>query len=125
MTTARKPFQNIDEYIGIFPPNVQVILEQLRKTIQVAAPKAEETISYGIPTFKLNGNLVHFAAYKNHIGFYPTPAAIVTFKKELSPYKQAKGSVQFPIDQPIPFSLVRKIVKYRVKRNLEIGKRGN
>lgn len=123
MTTARKPFKNIDQYIGTFPPNVQGILEQLRKTIQEAAPEAIETISYGIPTFRLNGNLVHFAAYKNHIGFYPTPSAIVAFKKELSPYKQAKGSVRFPIDQPIPFSLAREIVKYRVKQNLESGKK--
>lgn len=125
MTTSRKPFKNIDEYIGSFPPTVQKILEELRRTIQEAAPTAEETISYGVPAFKLNGNLVYFAAFKNHVGFYPTPAAIVAFKKELSPYKQAKGTVQFPINQPIPFSLVRKIVKYQVKRNLEIGKRGN
>lgn len=123
MTTARKPFKNIDQYIGTFPPNVQGILGQLKKTIQEAAPEAIETISYGIPTFRLNGNLVHFAAYKNHIGFYPTPSAIVAFKKELSPYKQAKGSVRFPIDQPIPFSLAREIVEYRVKQNLESGKK--
>jgi uncharacterized protein YdhG (YjbR/CyaY superfamily) len=121
MTTPGKPFQNIDQYIGIFPPNVQIILEKLRKTIQEAAPNAEETISYGIPTFELNGNLVHFAAYKNHIGFYPASSAIVAFHKELSPYRHAKGSVQFPIDKPIPFYLVRKIVKYRVKENLERG----
>jgi uncharacterized protein YdhG (YjbR/CyaY superfamily) len=123
MTTARKPFKNIDQYIGTFPPNVQGILGQLKKTIQEAAPEAIETISYGIPTFRLNANLVHFAAYKNHIGFYPTPSAIVAFKKELSPYKQAKGSVRFPIDQPIPFSLAREIVEYRVKQNLESGKK--
>jgi uncharacterized protein YdhG (YjbR/CyaY superfamily) len=123
MTTLKKQFKNIDEYIGFFSPDVQLILEKLRKTIQDAAPKAEEAINYGIPTFKLNGNLVHFAAFKNHIGFYPTPSAIVAFKKELSPFKQAKGSVQFPIKKPIPLVLVRKIVRFRVKESLIGGKK--
>jgi len=90
----------------------------MRKVIRESAPEVEETISYGIPTFKLNGNLVHFAEYKNHIGFYPTPSGIEAFKKELSPFKSAKGSVQFPIDKPIPFNLVEKIVIFRVKENL-------
>ncbi len=107
----------IDWYIAAFPKNVQGILKKLRKTIRETAPEAEETIAYGIPTFKQNGNLVHFAAFKRHIGFYPTPSAIAAFKKELSSYKQAKGSVQFPIDEPIPFGLVKKIVKFRVKEN--------
>jgi uncharacterized protein YdhG (YjbR/CyaY superfamily) len=107
----------IDRYIAAFPKNVQGILKKLRKTIRESAPKAEETIAYGIPTFKQNGNLVHFAAFKRHIGFYPTPSAIAAFKKELSSYKQAKGSVQFPIDKPIPLGIVKKIVKYRVKEN--------
>ncbi len=111
--------KTIDEYISLFPDNVQNILEKLRLTIKESAPTAEEVISYGIPTFKLNGNLVHFAAFKNHIGFYPTPSGIETFKKELSQYKNAKGSVQFPIAKPIPFDLVRKIVKFRVKENLD------
>lgn len=101
----------------MFPKNVQNILERLRRVIRESAPQAEETINYGIPTFKLNGNLVHFAAFKNHIGFYPTPSAIAAFKKELSPYKQAKGSVQFPLDKPIPCDIIKKIVKYRVKEN--------
>jgi len=117
MATPRKQFKTIDEYIATFPANVQDILEALKQTIKEAAPIAEETINYGIPTFKLNGNLVHFAAYKNHIGFYPTPSALVAFKEELSPYKQAKGSVQFPIDKPIPLDMVQKIVKFRVKEN--------
>jgi uncharacterized protein YdhG (YjbR/CyaY superfamily) len=116
-TTQKNTINNIDEYIAIFPKNVRDILEELRKVIRESAPEAEETISYGMPTFKLNGNLVHFAAYKNHIGFYPTPSAIVAFKKELSSYKQAKGSVQFPINEPIPFDIVKKIVEFRVKEN--------
>jgi uncharacterized protein YdhG (YjbR/CyaY superfamily) len=107
----------MDEYISQFPKNIRYILEDLRRLIKESAPEAEETINYGIPTFKLNGNLVHFAAFKNHIGFYPTPSAVVAFKKELVPFKQAKGSVQFPLDKPIPFDLVKKIVKFRVKEN--------
>jgi uncharacterized protein YdhG (YjbR/CyaY superfamily) len=107
----------MDEYIAAFPKNIQDILERLRRVIRESAPESDETINYGIPTFKLNGNLVHFAAFKRHIGFYPTPSAVVAFKKELSPYKQAKGSVQFPIDQPIPFDLVKKIVRFKVKEN--------
>ena len=118
MAVSRKQFKTIDEYVAAFPNNVQDILTKLRDTISESAPKAEEAISYGVPTFKLNGNLVHFAAFKNHIGFYPTPSAIIAFKKELSLYKQAKGSVQFPMDKEIPFGLVKKIVKYRVKQNL-------
>jgi len=123
VTTLRKKVKTIDEYINTFPSGVQKILSQLRETIRELAPEAEETINYGIPTFKLNGNLVHFAAFKNHIGFYPTPSAIDAFNKELSPYKHAKGSVQFPLDKPIPFDLIRKIVKYRVEESLEIGKK--
>ncbi|MCZ7383120.1 MAG: DUF1801 domain-containing protein [Candidatus Methanoperedens sp.] len=117
MATPKKQYKTIDEYIAMFPRNIQDILGKLRQVIKESAPEAEETINYGIPTFKLNGNLVHFAAFKNHIGFYPTPSAIVAFKKELSPYKQAKGSVQFPIDKPIPFDIVKKIVKFRIKEN--------
>ena len=119
-----KQFKTIDEYIEAFPVNVQHILEKMRKTIKQTAPEAVEAISYQMPTFKLNGkNLVHFAAYKNHIGFYPIPSGIEAFKQELSPYKQGKGSVQFPIDKPIPYALVEKIVKYRVKENLERAKK--
>ena len=123
LLTSRSHFKTMDEYIAEFPKNVRDVLEELRGVIRESAPQAEEAISYGIPTFKLNGNLVHFAAFKNHIGFYPTPSAIDAFNKELSPYKQAKGTVQFPIDNPIPFDLVRKIVRYRVKENRESGKK--
>ena len=110
--------RNIDEYIAGFPEDIQQLLEGMRETIRKAAPGAEETISYAIPTFKLNGNLVHFAAFRNHIGFYPAPRGIEAFKKELSAYKGAKGSVQFPIDQPLPLALISKIVKFRVGENL-------
>ena len=119
MNMKRMPVTTIDDYIAGFPKDVQVILEELRATIRKAAPEAEETINYQIPTFTLNGNLVHFAAYKNHIGFYPTPSGIAAFKKELSAYEGAKGSVQFPIDKPLPLRLITKIVKFRVKENLE------
>jgi uncharacterized protein YdhG (YjbR/CyaY superfamily) len=112
--------KDIDEYIAMFSKETQVLLERIRTTIRKAAPEAEETISYQMPTFKLNGkNLVHFAAYKNHIGLYPTPSGIEAFKKELSGYVGAKGSVQFPIDQPTPLDLISKIVKFRVKENME------
>ncbi len=110
--------EDIDEYIKMFPQDIQVLLESLRHTVQKAAPEAEETIKYQIPTFTLNGNLVHFAAYKNHIGFYPTPSGIEAFKEELSIYEGAKGSVKFPLDQPLPLDLVSKIVAYRVAENL-------
>ena len=119
---AIKP-KNIDEYIAAFPEDTQNLLQQIRETIKKAAPQAEETISYAMPTFKLNGNLVHFAAYKNHIGFYPVPSGIDAFKEELSVFKGAKGSVQFPIDQPMPLKLIADIVKYRVHENLEKGKK--
>jgi uncharacterized protein YdhG (YjbR/CyaY superfamily) len=117
----KKRFETIDEYIATFPRNVQEILEEMRRTIQESAPNAKEAISYQMPTFKLNGNLVHFAAFKNHIGFFPTPSGISRFKKELSHYETSKGTVRFPLNEPIPFDLIRKIVKYRVKENL--GKR--
>lgn len=112
------PPKNIDEYIALFPGDVQEILQKMRETIKKAAPNAEETINYQMPTFTLDGNLVHFAAFKNHIGFYPTPTGIENFKKELSLYEGAKGSVKFPLDKPIPYALVGKIVKFRVKENL-------
>ena len=113
----REQFKTIDEYIKTFPKDVQSTLEQMRQTIHQAAPKAQETINYQIPTFRLNGNLVHFAAFKNHIGFYPAPSGIEAFKKELSAYKPEKGSVKFPLDKPIPYDLVKKIVEFRVKEN--------
>jgi len=109
----------IDEYIDGFPVEIQRILQKIRMTIKEAAPEAEETIKYAIPTFVLNGNLVHFAAFKNHIGFYPIPTGIEAFKKELSVYKQGKGSIQFPLDQPMPLNLITRIVKFRVKENTE------
>ncbi|HKZ66955.1 MAG TPA: DUF1801 domain-containing protein [Chitinophagaceae bacterium] len=122
MITKTKP-ATIDEYIAGSSKDVQKLLEEIRATIKAAAPGAEETINYGIPTFTLNGNLVHFAAYKNHIGFYPTPGGIEAFKRELSIYEGAKGSVQFPIEKPIPLGLITKIVKFRVKQNLEKAKK--
>ena len=117
-TTAK----TIDDYIAGYPKDIQTTLEKIRTAIRKAAPKAEETIKYGMPTFTLNGNLVFFAAFKNHIGFYPIPQGIDAFKKELSIYKQGKGSVQFPIDKPMPLALISKIVKFRVKKNTKKAK---
>ena len=111
--------QTIDAYIANFPKEVQKLLESVRMTIRGAAPEAEEAISYQVPTFRLKGNLIHFAAYKNHIGLYPTPLGINEFKQELSMYKQGKGSVQFPLDQPLPLELISRIVKYRISENLK------
>ena len=119
MRTERTAPKDIDEYIAGFPQDVQEILEKIRATIRKAAPDAEEAISYQIPTFILKGNLVHFAAFKKHIGFYPTPTGIEKFKDELSVYEGAKGSVRFPLDKPMPFGLISKIVRFRVKENLE------
>ena len=111
--------KDIDQYIATFPDDIQERLQKLRSTISKAAPEAEETINYQMPTFKLKGNLVHFAGYKNHIGFYPAPSGIAHFKKELSAYKNAKGSVQFPHTQAIPYDLISKILAFRVMENLE------
>ena len=123
MSSSNKSFKTIDEYVSTFPREVQVVLEELRQAIRKSAPEAEETISYGIPTFDLNGfHLVHFAAYKNHIGFYPTSSGITAFKKELSLFKTSKGTVQFPLNEPIPFDLVKRIVRFRVKENMSINK---
>ncbi len=110
--------QTIDEYIAGFPKDVQEKLQQVRRTIREAAPDAQEKISYKMPTFTLKGNLVYFAAFKNHLGFYPIPSGIEEFKEELSAYQQGKGSVQFPLDKPIPYDLISRIVKFRVKENL-------
>lgn len=109
----------IDEYIARFPIEVQQLLEQVRHTIREAAPDAEECISWKIPTFKQCGNVVHFAGYKSHIGFYPTASGIEVFKDELSGYKTSKGTIQFPLDKPIPLKLIAKIVRFRVKENLK------
>jgi uncharacterized protein YdhG (YjbR/CyaY superfamily) len=111
--------ENIDEYISGFPENVQRILEKMRAVIKDAAPEALETISYQMPAFKLHGILVYFATHKNHIGFYPTASPIVAFKEALTPYKKSKGAVQFPLDKPVPFDMVKKIVEFRVKENKE------
>jgi uncharacterized protein YdhG (YjbR/CyaY superfamily) len=111
--------QNIDEYIAGFPKETQLLLEAVRTAIKAAAPKAEEAIKYAMPAFTLNGNLVYFAGYKNHIGFYPEPRAIETFKEELATYKVSKGAIQFPIATPLPLGLIKKIVKFRVKENQE------
>jgi uncharacterized protein YdhG (YjbR/CyaY superfamily) len=116
---VKSTYTTIDEYIAAFPADVQAILQKVRETIHKSAPEATEAISYQMPTFKLNGNLVHFAAFKSHIGFYPVPSGIEKFKKELSAYPQGKGSVQFPLDRPIPYALIARIVKFRVKENLE------
>jgi uncharacterized protein YdhG (YjbR/CyaY superfamily) len=118
----RKP-KDIDEYISSYPREIQKLLEQFRATIRKAAPEAEEVISYGMPAFKLKGMLVWFAAHSRHIGFYPRVSAIEAFRKELSIYKGAKGSVQFPLGKPLPLGIVSKIVKFRVKENLEKAKR--
>jgi len=118
MAERTKP-TDIDEYIADFPPQVQEILQKIRQTIHAAAPDAQETINYAIPTFTLKGNLVHFAAFDKHIGFYPAPSGIERFKEELSAYESAKGSVQFPLDRPIPYDLISTIVKFRVQENLQ------
>jgi len=110
--------QSVDTYIAVFPANVREILQKIRRVIREAAPEAQETISYGMPTFKFYGNLVHFAGWRTHIGFYPTPSGITAFQKELAPYGVTKGAIRFPLDQPIPYALIKKIVKLRVKENL-------
>jgi uncharacterized protein YdhG (YjbR/CyaY superfamily) len=115
----RKQSGSIDEYIRSFPKEIQKLLNEVRAAIKSAAPEASEKISYQIPTFYLNGNLVHFAAFKNHIGFYPTSSGISAFKDELKEYKSAKGSVQFPLDKPMPIDLIKKIVKFRVLENTQ------
>jgi uncharacterized protein YdhG (YjbR/CyaY superfamily) len=119
MDATRKQFKTIDGYIQTFPEEVQALLEKMRRTIRKAAPEAEEAISYQIPTFKLNGNLVHFAAFKNHISFFPTARGVEAFKKELSQYVGSKGTVRFPLDEPIPYGLVRRITMFRRKENLK------
>lgn len=117
MAAERSHTNTIDEYIAQFPEDVQRILANIRALIREVAPQATEKIAYGIPTFYLNGNLVHFAAFKNHIGFYPAPTGIDAFKEDLSAFKGAKGSVQFPLDRPMPYDLIRRIVLYRVAEN--------
>ncbi|MCH1913471.1 DUF1801 domain-containing protein [Leptospira noguchii] len=122
MDSKKLNFKNIDEYINLFPKDVQDKLRKLRSTIRKAAPNAEEKISYQMPAFVLNGNLVYFAAYKKHIGFYPTSSGIKKFQTELTKYKTTKGAIQFPMDQPLPLKLIAKIVKYRIKENTQTKK---
>ena len=116
-------YKTIDEYIARFPENIQEILNKMRKVIKETAPDAREAITYRIPTFKLNGNLVHFAGFKSHIGFYPTPSGISAFEKELAVFNTSKGAIRFALDKPIPYDLVKKITKFRV--NEVLGKKAN
>ena len=122
MQSSKTTPSTIDEYIAQFPDDIQIILQNIRRIVHDAAPDAQEKIAYQMPTFTLNGNLVHFAAFKNHVGFYPTPSGTEKFKKEIAAYKAAKGSIQFPLDQPIPYELITKIVKFRVQENLTKAK---
>lgn len=114
-----KSYKNINEYIKQYPKEVQGILKKMRATIKSAAPQATEAIKYGIPTFVLNGNLVHFGGFKNHVSFFPTSSPVSVFKKDLSKYKVSKGTIRFPINKPIPYGLIKKIVRFRVRQNLE------
>lgn len=116
--------QTIDEYIAGFPEDIREILEKVRETIRQAAPDATEKISYQMPTFYLNGNLVHFAAFKKHIGLYPAPSGVEAFQKELAPYVKAKGSIQFPLDKPIPYDLIARITAFRVQENIMKSEKG-
>ncbi len=115
--SRRSDVQTIDEYIAGFPPATQRLLQQVRAVIQASAPEATETISYAVPTFDLNGHLVHFAAFAGHIGLYPTPSGIEEFEEELKPYRSGKGSLRFPLDEPLPLDLISRIVEFRVLEN--------
>ena len=114
-TMRQAEYKNIDEYISLFPENVRGILQRMRQVIREAAPEAQETISYGIPTFKLKGNLVHFGGYKKHVSFYPSPSGIEAFSEELAAYETSRGTVKFPVDKPVPYELVKRMVEFRVK----------
>ena len=118
MDGNKTTYESIDHYISTFPPDIQEILESIRQVIREAAPEAAEKISYQMPTFAQQGNVVHFAAFKHHIGFYPAPSGIEEFEQELAPYKAGKGTIQFPLGQPMPMELIAKIVKFRVSENL-------
>jgi uncharacterized protein YdhG (YjbR/CyaY superfamily) len=115
--------KTIDEYIAGFEPAVQKTLHELRNFVRSEAPGAAEKISYGIPTFYLNGNLVHFAAFKDHYGFFPGPSGIDAFEKELAPYRSGKGTLRFPFNKPIPWDMLKKVVRHRVEENLNKGKK--
>ncbi len=119
----RSASSSIDEYLAPFPPETRKALEEMRALIGASAPDATETIAYAMPTFDLNGrHLVHFAGFAHHVGLYPIPTAIEAFKEELAPYRQGKGSVQFPLDQPLPADLIRRIVEFRVAENARKGR---
>lgn len=120
--TMNSKVETIDDYIACFPKDVQKLLNSMRNTIKKAAPAAEEAMKYGLPTLVLEGNLVHFGAFKNHIGFYPAPSGIIAYKNELAGYESSKGAVQFPFDKPLPLALVTRIVKFRMMENLEKAK---
>ena len=107
----------VDAYIASHPEDVRLMLEEMRQTIREAAPQTEEIIDYGIPTYQLNGNVVHFGGFRHHIGFYPTPSGMIAFSKELKPYKQTRGTVKFPLDEPLPLDLIRRITEFRVNEN--------
>jgi uncharacterized protein YdhG (YjbR/CyaY superfamily) len=119
MERNKTTYKTIDEYISQFPPAIREKLRTIRKVIKEAAPEAEEKISYQMPTFALHGNLVYFAAFKDHIGFYPLPGGIDEFKRELSEYAVGKGSIRFPLDKPLPIELIARIVKFRVAENIK------
>lgn len=119
METKKVAAKTIDEHIHTFAPETQAILEKVRQTIKSVAPQATEAISYGIPTFRLNGNLVHFAGYAHHVGFYPGSEAIEVFREEIKGYKTSRGTIQFPLDKPIPYDLIKKITEFRVKQSLQ------
>ena len=124
-TMDTKQYKTIDEYIAASPEDIQPTLQKLRRVIQEAAPEAQEIISYSMPAFKQNGILVYFAAFKKHIGFFPTSSGVFAFKKELAAYETSKGTVRFPLDKPIPYELVAKIVKFRVQENKNKKKKQN
>jgi uncharacterized protein YdhG (YjbR/CyaY superfamily) len=123
MQKEKTSFTTIEEYILMFPPDIQTTLRQLREVIHEAAPQAEEKISYQMPTFYQNGNLVHFAANKNHIGFYPAPSGVLSFADALTGYKTSKGAIRFPTGKPLPFDLIRRIVHFRVEENTSSNKK--
>ncbi len=118
MDSQNNTYTTIDEYIAMFPPEIQARLNEMRAVIRAAAPQASEKISYQMPTFYLKGNLVHFAVHKTHLGFYPTPSGIEHFKDELSGYEYSKGAIRFPLDRPTPLDLVRRITAFRAEENL-------
>ncbi|HHX43813.1 MAG TPA: hypothetical protein GX714_07505 [Chloroflexi bacterium] len=123
MIAEKMDVTSVEAYIAGFPEEIQAILQRVRATIKEAAPDAQEAIKYGLPTMVLHGNLVHFGAFRDHIGFYPTPSGIEAFRDELRPYRLRKGTVQFPLDEPIPYDLIRRITRYRVQENLEKARR--